>query len=86
MAGTSSTVKNRWNRKNYDSVLVMLPKGMKERLKAACEKDGISMNSIFVKAAKNYGRSDLPHSLLIKGSGHYGTEIQTFILYGKIKN
>ncbi len=54
MAGTSSTVKNRWNRKNYDSVLVMLPKGMKEQLKATCEKDGISMNSIFVKAAKDY--------------------------------
>lgn len=28
----------------------------------------------------------IAHSLLIKGSGHYGTEIQTFILYGKIKN
>lgn len=54
MAYTSPEVKNRWNKNNYDRVAVMLPKGMKERLKATCEKDGISMNSIFVKAAKDY--------------------------------
>nr|DAP12010.1 MAG TPA: hypothetical protein [Bacteriophage sp.] len=54
MGRTSTEVKDRWNKKNYDSTVVRLPKGMKERLKAACEKDGISMNSIFVKAAKDY--------------------------------
>lgn len=54
MAYTSTAVKNRWNKKNYDTYTMYLPKGMKERLKAACEKDGVSMNSIFVKAAKDY--------------------------------
>lgn len=54
MAYTSPEVKNRWNKNNYDRVAVMLPKGMKDRLKEVCKKDGISMNSIFVQAAKDY--------------------------------
>jgi predicted DNA-binding protein len=54
MGRTSVEVKERWNKKNYDDVRVRLPKGMKEKLKAVCEKDGISMNSIFVKAAEEY--------------------------------
>lgn len=54
MGYTSSKVKNRYNKKAYDNITVRLPKRMKEQLKDKCENDGISMNSIFLNAAKKY--------------------------------
>lgn len=52
MSKTSSAVKRRWNKQNYDTYTVSLPKGMKAELKAACAKLDISMNSVFVDAAQ----------------------------------
>ncbi|MBR0307865.1 MAG: Arc family DNA-binding protein [Mogibacterium sp.] len=54
MGKTSSAVKNRYNQKAYDRCVVNIPKGMRDRLKEKCAAEGISMNSIFLKAAKDY--------------------------------
>ncbi len=54
MSKTSSAVKNRYANKVYDRAVVILPKGMRDRLKEKCAAEGISMNSIFLKAAKDY--------------------------------
>ena len=54
MSKTSSKVKDRYNKKVYDQIIVRLPKGMKEQLKEQCIKNGDSMNSVFVKAATDY--------------------------------
>ena len=54
MSKTSSKVKDRYNKKVYDQIIVRLPKGMKEQLKELCIKNGDSMNSVFVKAVTDY--------------------------------
>ena len=42
---TSPKVKARWNKKNYDRVAVLIPKGMKEEFIEMAEKEyGLSMN------------------------------------------
>lgn len=54
MGSTSSKVKDRYNKKTYDQIIVRLPKGMKNQLKEKCMKNGDSMNSVFVKSAIDY--------------------------------
>lgn len=54
MGKTSSAVKRRWNNQNYDTYGVSLPKGLKEKLKAACQQQHVSMNSVFVAAAQRF--------------------------------
>lgn len=54
MGKTSSKVKDRYNAKAYDQVIVRLPKGLKERLQEACAANEESLNSVFVAAAKAY--------------------------------
>lgn len=54
MSTTSSAVKNRWNAKNYDRMSIVLPKGQKDLLKAACAEAGVSMNSVFADAASRF--------------------------------
>ena len=45
---TSPQVKARWNRKNYDRLTVLLPKGVKEDfVEFAREVYGLSMNGYF---------------------------------------
>ena len=63
MSKTSSEAKNRWNAANYDSYRVQLPKGQKALLKAACEKNGVSMNSVFTEAAEKYIKMNAEESL-----------------------
>ena len=42
---TSPQVKARWNKKNYDRIAVLIPKGLKEPFMEMAEKDyGLSMN------------------------------------------
>ena len=42
---TSAKVKARWNKKNYDRLAVLLPKGVKEEFKEFAWKEyGLSMN------------------------------------------
>lgn len=54
MGATSNAVKDRWKAANYDFFRVSLPKGLKDRLKAVCEAEGVSMNSVFKDAAEAY--------------------------------
>lgn len=44
MGKTSNTVKDRWNRQNYDSLLIRLPKGKKERIQNFAQSIGESVN------------------------------------------
>lgn len=42
---TSPQVKARWNKKNYDRIAILIPKGMKEKFSEIAEKEyGLSMN------------------------------------------
>lgn len=46
MGKTSNTVKDRWNRQNYDSLLVRLPKGRKADIEAHAQSKGVSVNGL----------------------------------------
>lgn len=41
---TSAAVKNRWNKNNYDRILLVIPKGKKEHLEHRAEETGESVN------------------------------------------
>lgn len=45
MGKTSSTVKDRYNRKVYDALTLRLPKGQKEAVQAAADAAGESLNA-----------------------------------------
>ena len=49
MSRTSATVKDRWNRNNYDSLLIRLPRGRKTAIEALAHEHGESING-FVNA------------------------------------
>ena len=46
MSKTSTTVKDRWNRKNYDDIRVRLPKGCKKAVEAHAQQIGESVNGL----------------------------------------
>lgn len=50
MGKTSNTVKDRWNRQNYDSLLIRLPKGKKERIQNFAQSIGESVNGFINRA------------------------------------
>ena len=50
MGKTSNTVKDRWNRQNYDSLLIRLPKGKKERIQNFAQSIGESVNGLINRA------------------------------------
>lgn len=50
MGKTSNTVKDRWNRQNYDSLLIRLPKGKKEIIQNFAQSIGESVNSFINRA------------------------------------
>ena len=50
MGKTSNTVKDRWNRQNYDSLLIRLPKGKKERIQNFAQSVGESVNGFINRA------------------------------------
>lgn len=43
MGATSSEVKNRWNKKNYERIGLMLPNGCRGEIHAAAARHGVSM-------------------------------------------
>ena len=49
MSKTSSAVKNRYNKKTYDTILLCPKKGEKEKIKAAAEKCGESVNAYVLR-------------------------------------
>ena len=44
---------NEYNRQKYDHVNLMIPKGMKEQIKALAKENGESMNEYIWKAVQN---------------------------------
>ena len=43
---------NDFNKRNYDRITVMVPKGKKAELKALCKEQGFSMNGFVISAIK----------------------------------
>ena len=54
MGKTSSAVKNRYNAKVYDRVLLAIPKGMKNEWKARAEENGESLTRFIMNAVAEY--------------------------------
>lgn len=53
--GTARTrANNKYNKKAYDRIHVTLPKGDKDKLKAAADARGISVNALIVAEIKKY--------------------------------
>lgn len=53
--GTARTrANNKYNKKAYDRILVTIPKGDKEKLKAAADARGVSVNALIVAEIKKY--------------------------------
>lgn len=56
MGKTSNTVKDRWNRQNYEEVKVRLPRGRKADITAHAQSKGLSVNGLvgeLLRAALN---------------------------------
>ena len=51
---TSSAVKNRYNNKVYDSIIVRVPKEMAEAFKTKCVAEGIPQAQIIKKAIEEF--------------------------------
>ena len=49
MGKTSNTVKDRWNRQNYEEVKVRLPRGRKADITAHAQSKGLSVNGLVGK-------------------------------------
>lgn len=51
---TSSAVKNRYNKKVYDSIIVRVPKELAEAFKAKCAEEGIPQAQVLKKAISDF--------------------------------
>lgn len=51
---TSSAVKNRYNKKVYDSVIVRLPKDLVQQFKEKCRTENIPQAQIIKKAIEDF--------------------------------
>ncbi len=49
MGKTSSEVKDRYNKKAYDSIMIRVKKGEKDQIKEHAEKLGLSLNGYIIK-------------------------------------
>lgn len=58
MGKTSNTVKDRWNRQNYDSLLIRLPKGKKEIIQNFAQSIGESVNGFINRAIDDAMKED----------------------------
>lgn len=61
MGKTSNTVKDRWNRQNYDSLLIRLPKGKKERIQNFAQSVGESVNGFINRAIDEAMKEEDPN-------------------------
>ncbi len=50
MGKTSSEVKDRYNKKAYDTIMLRVYKGRKDIIQAAAERAGLSLSAYIVKA------------------------------------
>ena len=62
MGKTSSTVKDRYNRKAYDAIVLRVIKGRKDEIRAAADKAGLSLNAYIVKAIDRLMSEDASQS------------------------
>jgi predicted HicB family RNase H-like nuclease len=46
--------KNEFKRKNYDQILIIVPKGQKEEWKEEAKRRQLSLNQLVIEAVKNY--------------------------------
>ena len=51
---TSAAVKNRYNKKAYDRISVVVPKGMGEAFKQKCAELGVSQAQIIKQAVEEF--------------------------------
>lgn len=58
MGKTSSEVKDRYNRKAYDTIMLRMYKGRKEDVQAAAERAGLSLNAYIIKAIERQMSND----------------------------
>lgn len=56
MSKTSSAVKDRYNKKAYDTIITRVKKGTKERWRTEADKRGESLNLFIVNAVENVAR------------------------------
>ncbi len=61
MGKTSNTVKDRWNRQNYDSLLIRLPKGKKEIIQNFAQSVGESVNGFINRAIDEAMKEEDPN-------------------------
>ena len=61
MGKTSNTVKDRWNRQNYDSLLIRLPKGKKEIIQNFAQSIGESVNGFINRAIDEAMKEEDPN-------------------------
>ena len=52
MGRTSSTVKDRWNKKAYDQLLIRIPKGRKADIEQYAEAHGQSLNGFIAEVVR----------------------------------
>lgn len=62
MGRTSSTVKDRYNRKVYDEIKLRVLKGRKDEIRVAADKAGLSLNAYIVKAIDRLMSEDASQS------------------------
>lgn len=55
---TSSEVKDRYNKKAYDTIMLRVYKGRKDIIQAAAERTGLSLNAYIVKAIERQMDND----------------------------
>lgn len=46
MSNTAPTIRNNWNKKNYDRIGITVPKGMREMVRRHAEKQGMTVNQL----------------------------------------
>ena len=55
---TSSEVKDRYNKKAYDTIMLRVYKGRKDDIQVAAERTGLSLNAYIVKAIERQMDND----------------------------
>lgn len=59
MSKTTSAVKDRYNRKAYDSILLRMPKGKKDIIQVHAQKQEESTNAFILRAIKQAIENDI---------------------------
>lgn len=58
MGKTSSEVKDRYNKKAYDTIMLRVYKGRKDEVQAAAKRAGLSLNAYIVKTIERQMDND----------------------------